>query len=378
MSADDPIYMALAGTDNNPAVQGFNPGVGADLYTTNGEQTDYAARRPGVLAITPELERGQRRDTGSSSRTARERSRRSSTSTRTSRWPPRDRRPTRTTRSHRSTSRHSPSTLNFSPVDPQKTFNSMSDFTFAHSYNGASQPVQVLARRDLDTTASGTRHAELLDQRRSPANGVDHPVDTAAIVTARMATTYYRNLRAKSLSPGERRLVEDWFTGAGKASDTSRSRSTTRPQDVLILADTEDTGTSKFPAYTSADWTAPLPLLLHRRHRRFRTHVRGLRRRRDGRGPGLPGRALSLRRGDVVHGERHQLSRIAGRGGFTSRGTLRRRDAGRPRIPQPGRQAAVHGGQAGRQFANAFDYNPVAPATCDAVDLLANDGACVS
>ncbi len=26
----------------------------------------------------------------------------------------------------------------------------MSDFTFAHSYDGASQPVQVFARRDLD------------------------------------------------------------------------------------------------------------------------------------------------------------------------------------------------------------------------------------
>ncbi len=42
-SADDPIYVAWAGTDKKPAVQGFNPGVGADLYTTNGEQTDYAA-----------------------------------------------------------------------------------------------------------------------------------------------------------------------------------------------------------------------------------------------------------------------------------------------------------------------------------------------
>ena len=41
-SADDPIFVAWAGTDKKPAVQGYNPGVGADLYTTNGEQTDYA------------------------------------------------------------------------------------------------------------------------------------------------------------------------------------------------------------------------------------------------------------------------------------------------------------------------------------------------
>ena len=42
MTADDPIYMALTGTDDDPAVEDFNPGVGADLYTTNGEFTDWA------------------------------------------------------------------------------------------------------------------------------------------------------------------------------------------------------------------------------------------------------------------------------------------------------------------------------------------------
>ena len=57
-SADDPIYVAWAGTDKKPAVQGFNPGVGADLYTTNGEQTDWAAADEGALAITPELSEG--------------------------------------------------------------------------------------------------------------------------------------------------------------------------------------------------------------------------------------------------------------------------------------------------------------------------------
>jgi hypothetical protein len=41
-SADDPIYVALTGRDTDPAVPGFNPGVSADLYTTNGEFTDWA------------------------------------------------------------------------------------------------------------------------------------------------------------------------------------------------------------------------------------------------------------------------------------------------------------------------------------------------
>jgi hypothetical protein len=47
-SLDDPIFVAQAGTDDNPGVfdsligQGYDPGVGADLYTTNGEFTDWA------------------------------------------------------------------------------------------------------------------------------------------------------------------------------------------------------------------------------------------------------------------------------------------------------------------------------------------------
>ncbi|MGH2994902.1 MAG: M14 family metallopeptidase [Gaiellaceae bacterium] len=57
-SADDPIYVALTGTDDNPAVVDFNPGVGADLYTTNGEYTDFAHGTMGALAWTPELSEG--------------------------------------------------------------------------------------------------------------------------------------------------------------------------------------------------------------------------------------------------------------------------------------------------------------------------------
>ncbi|HEU4865665.1 MAG TPA: M14 family metallopeptidase, partial [Actinomycetota bacterium] len=52
-SADDPIYVALSGTDDDPAIADFNPGVGADLYTTNGEFTDWAHATEGVLAWTP-------------------------------------------------------------------------------------------------------------------------------------------------------------------------------------------------------------------------------------------------------------------------------------------------------------------------------------
>jgi hypothetical protein len=57
-STDDPIFVALSGTDADPAIEGFNPGVGADLYTTNGETTDYAHVKTNTLAWTPELSEG--------------------------------------------------------------------------------------------------------------------------------------------------------------------------------------------------------------------------------------------------------------------------------------------------------------------------------
>jgi len=60
-SLDDPIFVAQSGTDSNPAIfdslldQGYNPGVSADLYTTNGEFTDWAYGELGIPAYTVEL-----------------------------------------------------------------------------------------------------------------------------------------------------------------------------------------------------------------------------------------------------------------------------------------------------------------------------------
>ena len=55
-TADDPIYFALSGNLDNPAIEGFHPGLSSDvLYVTNGETTDYAHAVTGALAWTPEL-----------------------------------------------------------------------------------------------------------------------------------------------------------------------------------------------------------------------------------------------------------------------------------------------------------------------------------
>ena len=63
-SLDDPIFVAQAGTDDNPAIydsiagKGYNPGVGADLYITNGDFTDWAYYELGIPAQTVELTDG--------------------------------------------------------------------------------------------------------------------------------------------------------------------------------------------------------------------------------------------------------------------------------------------------------------------------------
>ena len=58
-TADDPIYFALSGNLDNPAIEDFQPGLSSDvLYVTNGETTDFAHSQRGTLAWTPELSEG--------------------------------------------------------------------------------------------------------------------------------------------------------------------------------------------------------------------------------------------------------------------------------------------------------------------------------
>jgi len=58
-TADDPIFYALSGNLDNPAIEDFFPGLSSDvLYVTNGEMTDWANSRAGTIAWTPELEPG--------------------------------------------------------------------------------------------------------------------------------------------------------------------------------------------------------------------------------------------------------------------------------------------------------------------------------
>ena len=58
-TSDDPIYFALSGNLDRPAIAGFHPGLSSDvLYVTNGEANDFMHKRGGALAWTPELSPG--------------------------------------------------------------------------------------------------------------------------------------------------------------------------------------------------------------------------------------------------------------------------------------------------------------------------------
>lgn len=63
-SLDDPIFLAQAGTDDNPAIYdtlngvGYDPGVGADLYITNGDFTDWSYYNADVPSYTVEFTDG--------------------------------------------------------------------------------------------------------------------------------------------------------------------------------------------------------------------------------------------------------------------------------------------------------------------------------
>ena len=63
-SLDDPIFVAQAGTDSNPAIydslagEGYDPGVGADLYITNGDFTDWTYGSMGIPSHTVEFTTG--------------------------------------------------------------------------------------------------------------------------------------------------------------------------------------------------------------------------------------------------------------------------------------------------------------------------------
>jgi hypothetical protein len=247
LDADNPIYVALGGTDANSAIPGFNPGQSADtLYVTNGETTDYADTNAGTVAYTPELGEGTPGagfvfpDDPALVQAEFQKTLPFHLGLARSATRPAD--PV------------SPVGISVKPfyldqddIDPQNGQQSLFDFKFAVSY-GDPQEVRVLAKRSLGAVTlryqinggavqSGPTTEWNGDKTYGPGNDV-----------------YYHVVRGSvtGTSPGD--SVKVWFTGGGATSDSfTYDVESDTGKRVLLVAAEDYTGAS--PVY--ADQTKP-------------------------------------------------------------------------------------------------------------------------
>ena len=374
-SADDPIFVALSGTDQKPAIDGFNPGVGADLYTTNGETTDFAHAMRDTLAWTPELGDGPHDDGFVfPDKEGQVQSEFSKTlpfalSVAKSAVDPDD--PVSNTKI-----KTKPFYLNVASIDPQKTSNPMSDFRFAYSFNGANQPVQILAKRDLNGDgAPDSGFVELLHQRRADADLNDDGVARRLPLRRagrRLLPHRPRHGDRRGRRPKRQGLVHRWRCDQ-RVVHLHGGRDA--PKDVLVVAAENYSGTSAEPAYASA--TAPNFLsyytdALTANGIEFDVYDT------DARGRIAPDHLGVLGHYDAVvwYTGNDLLTRIPGQPGGTGAATLANDEMLEMRAYlNEGGRLLYTGRNAGWQFANAFDYNPVStPPLCDNVDQTVDDG----
>jgi hypothetical protein len=249
-STDDPIFVALSGTDKKPAIQDFNPGVGADLYITNGETTDFAHTSHGTLAWTPELSEGSNGDgfvfPDSNGQIDNEFKKNLpfALDVALSAADPDD--PV----SHLGL-QTKPFYLDVSQDDPQKAFNPMSSFAFAYSY-GDPQPVRILAKRDLD--GDGTEDDVTVHWK---VNGGTERTGTTSEWGGGdrfgdVGDVYYRIVEGEVTGFDAGDDVQVWFTGGGKTSPSFTFHAVTdTPNQVLLMAAEDYTGPANYPPYAS-------------------------------------------------------------------------------------------------------------------------------
>ena len=204
---------ALGGTDANPGIPGFDPGMSAEeLYVTNGETTDYADVRAGSIAFTPELEEGCDGcgfvfpDNEALIQAEFEKTLPFSLDVAKSAANPAN--PV----SHLGNTTK-PFYLSQTEVDAENGGLSMFDFTFAKSY-GDPQEVRVLARGASAPSRSSTRSMAARSRASRRPNG---PAANAT-AWARQRTTTSCAATVTGTSPGN--TVKVWFEGGGATSDS--------------------------------------------------------------------------------------------------------------------------------------------------------------
>ena len=238
-TADDPIYYALSGNLDNPAIEDFHPGLSSDvLYVTNGETTDYAHAQAGTLAWTPELSAGCDGcgfvfpDDEELVQAEFERNLPFAHSVARSAQDPDDPKTVTGIRTK---------PFYIDSDDPYKRGNPGVQLSFTTSY-GDPQPVAVIAKRSLGPVKvkyrinGGRVHWAPTREWRGGER-----YDPAAV--------HYRQMRGvvRGTDPGD--TVEVWFTGGGQRSEsfTYEAVSETR-NDVLVVAAEDYTGASPVQA----------------------------------------------------------------------------------------------------------------------------------
>lgn len=236
--ADNPLYVAMAGTDAKPAIEGFNPGQSADtLYVTNGETTDYADVNNGTIAFTPELGEGTPGngfvfpDNENLIQAEFEKTLPYSLGLAKSATDPED--------------PQSPVGIGVAPfylsqadIDPQNGPLSMFDFRFSESY-GDPQEVRVLAKRSLGdiTLKYRINGGDVVSKSTSEwTSGETYGVGNAE---------YYRVMSGEvtGTDPGD--TVQVWFEGGGESSESfSYDAVSESDSDVLVMAAEDYTGAS--------------------------------------------------------------------------------------------------------------------------------------
>jgi hypothetical protein len=244
-SPDNPIFVALAGTDANPSIPGYDIGLSSDeLYITNGETTDYAYSEDGILAVTPELSEGCDGcgfvfpDDETLIQEQFERTLQFSMNVARS--------VTRITNpvSHLGVTL-APFYTHQDQLDPQVSNMPLTDFRFQYSY-GSPQPVRILARKDLGAVELKYKVSGGAVQTKSTAAwaGGDRYGDVDGV--------YYHILEGvvTGAQPGQK--VEVWFQDADGPSTSESFEYTVvsdTDRDVLVVAAEDYTGIS--PVYKS-------------------------------------------------------------------------------------------------------------------------------
>jgi hypothetical protein len=239
-SADNPIFLALSGTDANPAIPGFDPGVGADLYITNGETTDYAHAKANTLAWTPELSEGIAGNgfvfPDDEALIQQEFLNNLPFALDVAQSAPNPAQPV----SHLGNT-VKPFYLELSSIEPELSGNPQGDFRFAVSY-GDPQVVQVLAARSLGqvTLKYQVNNGAVQSASTSEWNGGERFGSPGDV--------YYHIVRGQvtGTQPGD--SVKVWFEGGGQVSGSfTYTAKVESNAQVLVFAAEDYTGIS--PVY---------------------------------------------------------------------------------------------------------------------------------